>query len=371
MPITVVYDYQIFSWQQYGGISRYFYETANRIAGLDSTHVEICSPVYVTSYFDAVGSLHPRGVKIPHLSHSGRIIGACNAILSRFLVKNRTDVDIFHETYYSGIDNCPSSAKRIITVCDMTHEKFPQNFLKRDKTAEIKARAVKRADHVICISESTKKDLMAMQNVPEEKISVVYLGCSLALSNQPFANPSLCRQPYILYVGVRGGYKNFDRMLRAYAASARLKDQFSLVCFGGGPFNADEQAIISTLGLTPDSVVQMSGSDDLLAQLYANAALFVCPSLYEGFGIPPLEAMAFGCPVACSNTSSLPEVVGDAAELFDPTDIAAMGLAMEKVVLSAERSRQLVALGQARIKLFSWEKCAADTLAVYKKVLQG
>ena len=108
-----------------------------------------------------------------------------------------------------------------------------------------------------------------------------------------------------------------------------------------------------------------------MCSCYGEAAAFVYPSLYEGFGIPPLEAMSFGCPVVCSNTSSLPEVVGDAAELFDPANESAMRAAIEAVVSSPVRSQMLVNYGYERIKRFSWEKCAQDTLNVYRKVLQS
>ena len=113
----------------------------------------------------------------------------------------------------------------------------------------------------------------------------------------------------------------------------------------------------------------MNGNDSVLAGLYSSARVLVYPSLYEGFGIPPLEAMSFGCPVICANTSSLPEVVGDAARLFDPTSESDLRAALEAVVFSSEYTVRLKANGLERVKMFSWEKCADETLKVYKKVL--
>jgi glycosyltransferase involved in cell wall biosynthesis len=126
---------------------------------------------------------------------------------------------------------------------------------------------------------------------------------------------------------------------------------------------------MNTRGISPHNIIQISGGDAVLAGLYSTAAALVYPSLYEGFGIPPLEAMSFGCPVVCSRTSSLPEVVGSAAELFDPADEEEMCTAIERIISSTERSQLLVDRGYERIKQFSWEKCAQDTLDVYKKVL--
>ncbi|MGR9087536.1 MAG: glycosyltransferase family 4 protein [Gammaproteobacteria bacterium] len=368
--MTVVYDHQIFSWQQYGGISRYFFELSSRMAGLEGTRVEIASPLYVTTYFRPESKLPPAGWKIPQIAYSGRMLDLMNGMLNRLLVKPRTDVDIFHETYYSRLDNCPRSAKRIVTMHDMTHEKFPDYFLKRDDTRLLKAQAARRADHVICISESTKRDVIDFLNVPEDKISVIHHGGSLrAVPIRAGQSPHGSR-PYLFFVGVRGRYKNFAGLLRAYAASPQLKAQFSIVCFGGGPFSEKERALIASLGIPAEHVTVRSGTDCDLAQGYSQAALFVFPSLYEGFGIPVLEAMTYGCPVACSNVSALPEVAGRAAQLFDPYDCDSMRSAIEGVVFSREKTRRLIDEGHLRVKNFSWEKCAFETLEVYKRVLK-
>ena len=125
----------------------------------------------------------------------------------------------------------------------------------------------------------------------------------------------------------------------------------------------------ATLGLGNHQLVHRAGNDQVLASLYRNAAAFVYPSLYEGFGIPPLEAMAMGCPVISSNTSSLPEVVGDAGEYFDPLSEESMMAAMERVTQSSSRSGELVELGRQQYRKFSWEKCAQETMMVYRSLL--
>lgn len=369
--MNILYDHQIFSFQKYGGVSRYFCETASHIAKTDENNIEIIAPFYVNEYFHSTYNVRARGIKIPQFPRSDRMVLMANEAVSRFLLRPRQNVDIFHETYYSKADNCPRSAKRIITVHDMIYEKFPATFPLRDKTRDDKAHAVNRADHVICVSESTRRDLIELLGVPKEKTSVVYHGYSLILKEEVPSIPTACKRPYILYVGKRFGYKNFESMLRAFASSKLLKNEFSIVCFGGGEFNLRELALMASLNIPLDSVKYECGNDEILASLYASAAAFVYPSLYEGFGIPPLEAMSFGCPVVSSNTSSLPEVVGDAAEMFDPGDEADMCSAIERVISSSKKAQQLVKRGYDRVKYFSWEKCAQDTLSVYKKVLHG
>jgi len=367
--IKICYDHQIFSWQQYGGIPRYFYEIARRISEYPDADVTILALAYINEYLRNGSPGKLIGRYLPHISKTGFLRKPFNNLISKPFARH-CKPDIFHETYYSMADCCPRSAKRVITVYDMIHEKFADNFSRRDKTQKIKAHAVRRADHIICISENTRQDLIEILGVPEEKTSVVYLGSSLI--TQKFATkPAEGGKPFILYVGSRGGYKNFDGLLRAYGRSPLLKNGFSIVCFGGGSFSASELSLAESLHISQDNILHVSGTDDILAGLYTSAAAFVCPSLYEGFGIPPLEAMSFGCPVVCANVSSLPEVVGDAAELFDPTDEAKMRVAIERVVSTPERGQLLVDRGYERIKQFSWEKCARDTLNVYKKLLQG
>jgi glycosyltransferase involved in cell wall biosynthesis len=368
--MRIVYDYQVFWWQQYGGISRYFYEIASRIADMEGQEVQIFAPLYINEYFQNGGKILPWGVKVPQIPHTGRVIATVNLMASCLLIKPRQDVNIFHETYYSKTDSCPSSAKRVITVHDMIHEKFSNIFPPEDMTRQIKAHAVHRADHVICPSEHTRQDLIELLGVPEEKTSVVYHGYSL-ITKEEVSKPALGEKPYILYVGRRERYKNFENLLRAYANSSLLKNEFSMVCFGGGGFTVYERTLMDSLSLSPNSITHVSGADTVLAGLYASAAAFVYPPLYEGFGIPPLEAMGLGCPVVCANSSSLPEVVGEAAEFFDPADESAMRAAIERVVSSSEYAALLVEKGRERIKKFSWEKCALDTVNVYKQVLQG
>lgn len=366
--MKIIYDHQVFGWQQYGGVSRYFLEIANHIASTDRCGVEVFAPLYVNEYLRKGKAIRPRGMWVPALPRCVPAVTWINNKISALGLSHRDDVNIFHETYYTQADYCPRSAKRIVTVHDMIHEKFPDDFEPYNNTTRLKSLAVERADHVICVSENTRLDLLELYNIPEDKTSVVYHGYSLTVA-QPKEVSHENSTPYMMYVGNRNGYKNAERLLRAYAGSATLKDNFKLIFFGGGRFSVKERDLLRRLSLSNDDVLQISGGDDVLAGLYAGAAALVCPSLYEGFGIPPLEAMAHNCPVICSNVSSLPEVVGDAAEFFNPNDEESILQALETVVLSQERRADLVEKGHRRCQRFSWEKCANDTLAVYEKVL--
>lgn len=361
--MNIVFDHQAFSRQDYGGIARYFFELS-RFLAQNGQHVEIRAPLYVTKYF-AGSSKKPTGFLIPKLPNSAILLAKTNNFLSTMLWSKNADIDIYHETYFTKADNCPKSAVRIVTVHDMIHEKFPEMFSRFDQTSKNKAIATHRADHIISVSHHTKKDLIRYFDIKAEKISVVHHGCTqhqiVSTSHLPFTH-----RPYLLYVGSRLGYKNFTALLKAYATSENIKNEFQLVCFGGGQFNTEEHQLIAQLSLDESKIIQKSGSDDLLTELYKNAAAFVYPSLYEGFGLPTLEAMSLGCPVLCSNVSSLPEVVGSGADQFDPQDIDSIRTAMEKVVFNMAHREDLVSRGCARAKLFSWEKCAAETLDIYK-----
>lgn len=295
-------------------------------------------------------------------------------IAGTFLARKSIDFfhpNILHESYFSLDDYCPVGAKRVLTVYDMIHEKFSESFDGSSGTTNPKKIAAQRADHVICISESTRKDLMDICGIPREKTSVIYLGVGDVFSSTPREIDLQLDLPenFLFYVGKRGGYKNFDGFLQAFAALTSLKKEFSIVCFGGGAFTPRELAAAKDAGLKPGQLVHYAGGDDLLSAIYRRASSLVYPSIYEGFGLPPLEAMTSGCPVICSNTSSLPEVVGDAGEYFDPLSQESMIEAMENVLCSPVRRDELIVKGFMQASKFSWEKCANETMREYLKLL--
>lgn len=364
----LVYDHQIFSSQEYGGISRYFSEVARRLDAGGEWAVTILAPAHINGFLRDDPPSALVGRYVPPLRRTARLRAQVNDLLSRLWSQGHHPA-VVHQTYYRPTPVTQRGRKVVLTVYDMIHELYPEMFPREDRTADAKAAAVARADRVICISENTKRDLLARLGTDPRKVHVVPLAQALPLSNGLPPDFRRDGKRYVLYVGLRGGYKNFGRLLKAVAASSILRDEVRIIAFGGGPLSSTEQATVARLGLRGDAVHQCHGDDGYLASLYRFAAAFVYPSLYEGFGIPVLEAMAQSCPVICSNGSSFPEVAGDAAEYFDPLDVGSIRSAVEGVVGSASRAQELRARGQARARLFSWDRCAAETLAVYASLV--
>jgi glycosyltransferase involved in cell wall biosynthesis len=367
--LRVVYDHQIFGWQEYGGISRYFYELALAMNRQPNTEANIVCTTYINQYLaGATDKVTVFGFLVPKFPKFGRVLRILNSWIA-WPVLSFLKPDILHETYYSRSPIAPKSTKVVITVFDMIHELFEGEFSRFDKTSIAKKAAIERADHVICISENTRKDLIRLFDIDPKKISVTYLGFSLDTESMQ-ASPLVFKAPYLLYVGSRFGYKNFERLLRAFAILKLSNPELCLVCFGGGVLTRDELILANDLGLSSGDMIQMAGVDAILANLYTHAQVFVYPSLYEGFGIPPLEAMSCGCPVVCSGLSSIPEVAGEAGMYFDPLSPQDMARAIQSVLDNHDLKAELIKAGFERIKRFSWERCAAETRAIYDLVLR-
>jgi len=367
--MKIAYDHQIFNAQFYGGISRYYTLLAQELLNL-KLNIGVFAGLHRNNYLADLPSDIVRGLKLE--KYPPKTVSLFQ-IFNHYLVNHQIrcwEPELIHETYYSFMNFSKSSIPRVTTVYDMIHELFPQTFSVSDKTSDWKRKTFDRVEHIISISKSTKNDLVKLFDIDENKISVVHLGVDV-LSFSDYNPPSNLelKRPFLLYVGARGGYKNFRAVLTAVAASKQLKEDFDLVAFGGGSFGVDEKALIVSLGFTAEQIRQVSGGDDKLVALYHQATAFVYPSLYEGFGLPPLEAMACSCPVISSNTSSMPEVIGDACEYFTPADNEDIQRAIEKVVYSADRIIELKKLGLERVQLFGWGKCARETLDIYEKIV--
>lgn len=369
--MRIAMDYQIFCLQAYGGISRYFVRLAEQLSEKTET-VRIFSPLHCNEYLHELNPALVDGRRIVSSpSKAMRLTLPYNNFLSARKI-SAWQADVVHETYYSIFNKRPQKKPVVITVYDMVHEIFPDQFSRLGNISLRKRRAVERADHIICISESTRRDLISLFNVDDTKVSVVHLGFDeFSYQSSSFDQAaSACMKPYLLFVGNRGGYKNFSGFLKAFSLSVKLKAEFDILAFGGGAFTPAEKNLISDLGLRAAQVRQVGGGDDTLGNLYRGASVFVYPSLYEGFGLPPLEAMANDCPVALSSTSSMPEVVGDAGVYFDPSSIEDMSSVIEKLAFSPSLSQALINQGRNRLDKFSWGRCAEETLAVYKKMVR-
>lgn len=364
--MRIAFDYQIFVWQSHGGISRYFARLAQGLLDMQQD-VEIFSPLYRNCYLSALPQDIINGCYIHRYpTKTTRLFFAYNQFRSRPQIAIWKP-EIVHETFYSRVCSAPRKCPTVITVFDMIHELFPNEYPIHDRTTANKRIAIDRADHVICISENTKSDLMRLHGTPASKISVVHLGFDQFTSQEVSQQPAtLLGKPFLLYVGHRAGYKNFIGFLKAVSNSKRLLSDFNIVAFGGPEFSAIELKTISDLGFLENQVQHKSGNDELLGSFYSTARAFVYPSFYEGFGIPPLEAMAHQCPVISSNASSMPEVIGGAGEYFNPADIDEMRRAIEEVVYSDTRIDLLKKAGTERLAKFSWQKCTQETYNIYR-----
>jgi glycosyltransferase involved in cell wall biosynthesis len=366
--MKISYDAQIFQEQAYGGVSRYICELATRIGRLDGMEVSITAPMHINAYLERLPAGLVSGFRLPGVARLPLSVRAAGMLMGDVMLRG-INPDLIHETYYFPYRTGPRRARRLVTIHDMIHEKLPSFFAPTDRTPKFKLMAAKRADHIICVSEQTRRDLVEILGIDPGKISVVHHGFGLMAKGETTAAAASTQGvPFLLYVGPRGGYKNFSGMLRAYAASKLLREECMLVCFGGGKFTEAERDAVASLGLDPGTVIQVAGDDEVLASLYRSALALVYPSLYEGFGIPPLEAMSFGCPVICSIGGSIPEIVGDAGRYFNPLDIEEMSEAVETTVNNSTLLEELAERGRLRLKLFSWDRCAFETAAIYRRL---
>jgi glycosyltransferase involved in cell wall biosynthesis len=363
--MRIAFDWQIFCVQSYGGVSRYFARLLEQLRerGEDG---RIFAPVHRNRYVARLPSAAVMGIAVNRYPpKTTRALLALNGMVARRALA-RWRPHVVHETYFNRRPFTAAGCASIVTVHDMIHERFPDEFPRGDPTSLAKRAAVQRAAQVICVSESTRRDLLELFDVDESKVTVVHLGFDrMPRGEAPATNES--GRPYLLYVGQRAGYKNFAGLLAAVGGTRALRDEVDIVAFGGGAFSAAELRLIAASGFSEGQVRQVAGDDELLGRKYASACALVYPSLYEGFGLPPLEAMAHDCPVIASGTSSMPEIIGDAGELFEPSSRAEIAGAIQRVIFSPSRIEELVRNGRRRLESFTWERCAARTLEVYRQ----
>ena len=245
---------------------------------------------------------------------------------------------------------------------------FPELFPDVKKVLWARKWLFPRVDAIICVSESCRQDLLHFYNVDASKTRVIHHGLSSLPRSQQAAAAirKLVPRDYLLYVGMRAAFKNFHGLLHAIEG-AGLQYSFDLLVLGGGELTSDEKGLIARLGLTRGVIALPRVSDELLAEAYAGAKLFVYPSLNEGFGFPPLEAMSVGCPVLASRNSSIPEVCGDAPFYFDPADQNSFVRELQRALADEPARQQAISDGKAVAARYNWNECGEQTLALYRE----
>ena len=379
--MRILYDDQGF-FEHHGGVSRYFTEIMKHfpkgfeyVLPLVSTSNEYLrkEPFNIPSHKQDVNDFIRdwcHGCCFPGVS---RVYRLCARLMPRVFPSGELanirkvrkavhdgDFDVFHLTgpHWIRDDWKMIVDKKPIVVT--VHDLIPELFYGSKRTMRCRRQLLKVSAHIIAVSENTKRDVMSLYGTPEEKISVIYHGYLpqknfVPLKDQP-------PDPYVLYVGKRNGYKNFQFLIKAITPLLKRK-KLMLFCTGS-PFSSEELSLFDSLGVA-DRVVQRFVSDEELTALFRDAVAFVYPSIYEGFGIPILDAFSAGCPVVLSQTSCFPEVAGDAALYFEKDDAATLYNHIESLMGDEGIRQGLIQKGHDRIKMFSWDRCACETAKVY------
>lgn len=385
--IRVLYDGQAFDMQTYGGVSRCFAELYRHLPAM--VHAQF--GIYETDnvYLRDMG-VPPVGYTYRHFisnrefplkweifkayynlkyGHPGNWNHAPN--LNQYLMESllqEGQFDVFHPTFFNDYFLSHIGQKPfVLTVHDMIPELFPEYYASDDLQIRQKRQIIPAATHLIAVSEQTKKDLIRMMKVPEDKVTVVYHGADTT----PYI-PSENRIhdfEYILYVGERHFYKNFLPFCRASVPVLKRHKELRVVCTGK-PFNQEELAFFDVNDMGGRFVHQFVESDQLLMDLYHHAVAFVYPSAYEGFGIPILEAYKAGCPVMLNQTSCFPEIAGDAAVYFkinhEKSDFEEQFETLYH--LDANERQRLLSKQRERLERYSWDKSAEQLAGIYRQI---
>jgi len=388
--MKLLYDHQIFYRQNYGGVSRYFCELMNQFSTDPDIRFTLALRYVQNDNLSQFPHLNKYWSNRFDILYNNQLISSLqkkirfnalnfglnyiinNQAESERLIKKQ-DFDIFHPTYYE-----PYFLKYLqkkpytLTVYDMIHELFPIYFKTKDKTKIWKKQLIENAGVVIAISENTKEDILKFTDVDPDSVRVIHLGNPFEhLIDLPHNNVSsdpVFKKPYLLFVGGRPAYKNFNFFIESVAVLLSKEKVLHVVCAGSSPFSPQEKKIFEEMNIL-HKVHHIKVDDNTLKKLYRNAEAFVFPSLYEGFGLPVLEAFSCGCPAILSNASSFPEIGGDGAIYFDPYDKESFIISVEKVLHDEKFRHDLIQKGYERQKFFSWKKTATSTKKVYDSLL--
>ena len=348
--MKVFFDSKISSIQKYGGISRMVFEMLKSLNNKKDIDKIFYRGAYVDKYdYKKEWFLKYYGFKAP-LFLNNRLVNILDNVGNKFAYWLNNKPDLIYHSFYHRI---PKNHKGPLVV--HAYDMIQELFYNMPKASAFKKKSFEKADLIIAISQSTKNDICKMYPINPDKVVVAHLGVNNIFFNEhQFSEKT--KKPYMLYVGSRlYDYKNFNLLLDTFINKKYFLD-FDLILFGGEKeITEDQKNKIS--GVNSEKwLKQEFGDDGKLSNLYKGAAVFIYPSIYEGFGIPPLEAMASGCPVIASKSSSLPEVVGEAGLLFDPKSPEDLAIKIDRVINDKSLSNELILKGKERAKHFTWDK---------------
>jgi glycosyltransferase involved in cell wall biosynthesis len=360
--MDILFDGRVFQFQRAGGINRYFAEI---ISGLPPDWRPVVSGA--KEFGENVPS-HPNlKIKVPPRFRPGRVMQRFNRIW--WLPRLANQVSLVHPTYYDltcGFQYSDFKCPVVTTVYDMIYARFPKQTEGAGPIIHAQREAILRADRVVCISESTRQDLSEYFPEANGKAEVIHLGSSFA-SKKTSERNDLFEKPTFIFVGGRGGYKNFIFLLHAFAKAAQVVPGIQLKV-AGAPLTSEERWQMFFLGISDQVTSVVFPDEAALEQLYHQSVALLYPSRYEGFGIPPLEAMACGTIAVTANATSLPEVVGDGGIMLDPADQDAWTDCIIKLARPFAERSDLLQRGQKRVGQFTWSKCVQRHLEVYRNL---
>jgi glycosyltransferase involved in cell wall biosynthesis len=372
--LQVIMDGIIFELQSQGGISRIFQEILPRMCELDDSfwvtlfgdkHTKQPLPEHARIKTVSISTyrqfLRPGSIWMPVISQLR------DSARQRRLGNGYGK--IWHSTYYTFPKNW--AGRQVLTIHDMIYELFIDLFNSRDDhwVRTYKRLCIQNADIVICVSESTKNDMVDYYQLKDKEIRVIYSAYSPVFKPINIAEVNTAfgyKKPFLLYVGRRLRHKNFVQMLRAYSVW-QSRNAVDLFIVDRDPWSNQEIKLLEELGIRGSVQLQLGINDQELCQLYNQAEAFIYPSLYEGFGIPLLEAMACGCPVIASRIPSTFEIAGEVPIYFEPNSIDGLHESLDAAINSGKDTLR-VQQGLEKVRGFSWERTAQKTLDVYREV---
>ena len=361
--MRILYDGRVFQFQRAGGVNRIYAEV---ITGLPA------------DYHPLITGVENFGRNVP--SHPNLERPSFKLIRPRRISVRLRDkwwkprllrqVDLFHPTYSDltyGFSFSDFKCPVVLTVYDFVYAIYPELIEGSEGVIRNQTEAIRKADHIICISKATENNLLERFPEKQGKTSVIYLGSSFQIQS-PLAGQAIFEKPSFLFVGGRGGYKNFFFLLRAIAKASKTNSRIRLRVVGA-PLTTEERWQIQMLGIS-DRVEAVTYPDEQqLISLYRSSVALVYPSLHEGFGMPPLEAMACRTLAITSNTTSLPEVMGDGGIMLDPTREADWVECILKTAQGGGDRDSMIERGLERVRLFSWKNTVDRHVDVYRHLV--